>query len=51
LIKDSFSLNEFLNPEDKIIVNKGKDIFISVISYYTVPILGKEKESSDEEKV
>jgi hypothetical protein len=40
-----------LNPEDEIIVDKDEDIFISVINYYAVPRLGKEEESSDEEKV
>jgi hypothetical protein len=43
LIKNPLSLNEFLNPEDKIIVDKDKDIFISVVSYYAAPILGEEE--------
>jgi hypothetical protein len=51
LIKNLLSLNEFLNPEDKTIVNKDKDTFISVINYYTITRPGKEEESSNEEKV
>jgi hypothetical protein len=49
--KTPLSLNEFLNPENKTIVNKDINIFISVINYYISVSLDKEKESSNKEKV
>jgi hypothetical protein len=50
-IENPLSLNEFLNPEDKTIVNKDEDIFTSVVNYYVVISLGEEEESSDKEKI
>jgi hypothetical protein len=50
-IENPFSLDEFLNLEDETIVNKDKDIFISVVDYYVVVSLGKKKESSDKKEV
>ena len=44
------SLDEFLNLEDRIIVDENKDIFVSVINYYAIARLGKEKELSDKER-
>lgn len=51
LIKNPLSLNEFLNLEDKIIIGKDEDIFISVVNHYTITRLGEEEESSDEEEI
>jgi hypothetical protein len=50
LIENPLSLDEFLNPEDKIIVNKDEDIFIFVINYYIIIRPGKKKESSNKKK-
>jgi hypothetical protein len=50
-IENPLSLDEFLNSEDKTIVNKDEDIFISVVNYYVVISLGEEEESSDKEKI
>jgi hypothetical protein len=50
LIENPFFLNEFLNPENKIIINKDKDIFIFVMNYYTITRPGEEEESSDKEE-
>jgi hypothetical protein len=46
-IESPLSFNEFLNPEDKTIVNKDGDIFAEC---YNVDQPGKEEESSDEEE-
>jgi hypothetical protein len=51
LIENPLSLNEFLNPKDKTIVNKDKDIFTSVVDYYAIVSLGEEEESSDKKEV
>jgi hypothetical protein len=40
-IKNLLSLDEFLNPEDEIIVDKDEDIFISVVNHYL--LLGQVK--------
>jgi hypothetical protein len=50
-IENLFSLDEFLNLEDKTIVNKDEDIFTSVVDYYAIVSPGEEEESSDEEEV
>jgi hypothetical protein len=50
-IENPLSLNEFLNPENKTIVNKNEDIFTSVVNHYTIVSPGKEEESSDKEEV
>ena len=49
-IENPFSLDEFLNLEDEIIVDEDVDIFISVVEHYSVDKPGEEKQSSDEEK-
>jgi hypothetical protein len=46
-----FSLNEFLTLNDEVIINKDKDIFISIIDCYSINKLGKESESSNEEEI
>jgi hypothetical protein len=51
LIEIPLSLNEFLNPEDKTIVDKDEDIFTPVVDHYAVVNPGNEKKSSDEEEV
>jgi hypothetical protein len=48
-IENPLSLDEFLNPEDEIIVDEEEDIFTSVVNHYGRP--GEEEESSDEEEV
>jgi hypothetical protein len=50
-LKNPLSLDEFLNPEDKVIVNKDKDIFTSVVDHYAIVSPGEKEESSDEEEV
>ena len=40
-----------MNPKDKIIVNKNKNIFISVINHYVITRPGKEKELSNKKEV
>jgi hypothetical protein len=45
------SLDEFLNPEDKVIIDKDEDIFTSVVNRYTVARLVEEEESSDKEEI
>jgi hypothetical protein len=50
-LKNPLSLDEFLNPEDKVIVNEDEDIFTSVVDHYTVVSPGEKEESSDEEEV
>ena len=51
LVDSPLSLDEFLNSEEKIIIDEKDNIFVSVIDYYSVTKLSKEEESSDEEKV
>ena len=48
-IENPLSLDEFLNPEDEIIVDEDEDIFTSVVDHYAVISPGEEEESSDEE--
>jgi hypothetical protein len=50
-IENLLSLDEFLNPEDEIIVDEDEDIFTSVVNHYTVTKLDEEEESSDKEEV
>jgi hypothetical protein len=47
-IESPLSLDKFLNPEDKTIVD---DIFAAVVKCYSVDQSGKKKESSDKEEV
>ena len=47
LIESPLPFNEFLNPEDKTIVDKDSDIFAEC---YSVDQPSKEKESSDKEE-
>lgn len=49
-IENPLSLDEFLNPENEIIVDKDKDIFTSVVNHYTIARPGEEEESSEEEE-
>ena len=49
-IENLLSLNEFLNPEDEIIIDENEDIFISVVSHYTIT-RPSDEESSDEEEI
>ena len=51
LIKNPLSLDKFLNPEKRTIVNKDKDIFITVINNYTIATIVKEKESSNKKEI
>jgi hypothetical protein len=44
------SLDEFLSPEDEVIIDKNEDIFTSVVNRYTVARL-VEEESSDKEGI
>jgi hypothetical protein len=50
-IENLLSLNEFLNLEDKSIVNKDQDIFTSVVDYYGIVSLGEKEESSDKKEL
>jgi hypothetical protein len=50
-IENPLSLDEFLNPEDKTIIDNDEDIFTSVVNHYTITTPGEEEESSDEEEV
>jgi hypothetical protein len=50
LIENPLSLDEFLNPEDEIIVDEDEDIFTSVVNHYAIARPGEEEESSDEEE-
>ena len=50
-IENPLFLNEFLNPKNKTIVNKNKDIFTSVVDYYVIVSPGKKEELSNKEKV
>jgi hypothetical protein len=50
-IENPLPLDEFLNPEDEIIVDEDGDIFAAVVANYSVDKPGKEEESSDEEEV
>jgi hypothetical protein len=52
LIKNPLSLDEFLNPEDEVIVDKDDDIFTTVVEHYSIDKPGEEEdELSDEEEV
>jgi hypothetical protein len=51
LIKNPLSLNEFLTLNNKVIIDKDKDIFVSVVDYYSIDKLGEESESSDKEEI
>ena len=51
MIKNSFSLNEFLNQKDKTILNKKDNIFKAIIAAYSSNQVDKKEESSDEEEV
>jgi hypothetical protein len=48
-IESSLSLDEFLNPEDEIIVDNDDDIFAAIVECYSIDKPSKEEESSDEE--
>jgi hypothetical protein len=50
-IENLLSLNEFLNLEDKSIVNKDQDIFTSVVDHYVIVSLGEKEESSDKKEL
>jgi hypothetical protein len=50
-IKSPLSLDEFLNPEDKLIINKNSDIFIAIVECYSIDQPGKEESSDKEEEV
>ena len=50
-IENPPSLDEFLNPEDEVIINKDEDIFTSVVNRYTVARLVEGEELSDEEEI
>ena len=49
-IENPLSLDEFLNLEDKIIINKDSDIFVAIVEYYSVDKPGEEEELSDEKE-
>jgi hypothetical protein len=51
LIENPLSLDEFLNPEDEVIVDEDDDIFTTVVEHYSIDKPGKEDELSDEEEV
>ena len=48
-IENPLSLDEFLNPEDEIIVDNNEDIFASVVNHYAITRPGEEEESSDKD--
>jgi hypothetical protein len=48
-IENLLSLDEFLNPEDTVIIDKDKDIFTSVVNRYAIARPGEEEESSNKE--
>jgi hypothetical protein len=50
-IENLLSLDEFLNPEDEVIIDEDEDIFTSVVNRYAIAMPGEEEESSDEEVV
>jgi hypothetical protein len=50
-IKNPLSLNEFLTLNNKVIIDKDEDIFVSVVDYYSIDKLGEESESSDKEEI
>ena len=50
-IENLLSLDEFLNPEDKSILDKEGDIFEAIVVAYSSNRVDKEEESSDKEKV
>ena len=49
-IESPLSLDEFLKPEDEVIIDKDENIFTSVVNRYTVARLVKEEKSSDKEE-
>jgi hypothetical protein len=48
-IENPLPLNKFLNLANETVVDKDKDIFISVVDHYSVNKPGEESESSEEE--
>ena len=49
-IENPLSLNEFLTPDDKVIIDEDEDIFASVVKHYSINKSGEESESSDKEE-
>ena len=49
-IENPLSLNEFLTPDDEMIIDKDEDIFASIVEHYSIDKLGEESESSDKEE-
>ena len=50
LIKNPLSLNEFLTPNNKTVIDIDNNIFESVVEHYSINKLGKESDSSNKEK-
>ena len=50
LIENPLSLNEFLTPDDKVIIDKDEDIFAFVVEHYSINKSGEESESSDDKE-
>jgi DDE superfamily endonuclease/Tc5 transposase DNA-binding domain len=50
-IENPLSLDEFLNPEDEVIVDEDDDIFTTVVEHYSIDKPGEEDELSDTEEV
>ena len=49
-IENPLSLDEFLNPEDEIIIDKDSDIFAAIVEHYSIDKPGEEEESSDKKE-
>jgi hypothetical protein len=50
-IKNPLSLDEFLNPEDEMIIEEEEDIFEAIVDRYTITKSVEEDESSEEENI